>query len=160
MNNWRKVIPYRPFTGSFQNDMALGNAMDTTRNMKTIFFYLAVLGALLSLTGIFALSTLNVASRLKEIGIRKVMGATSKAILMIMNRQFLITVGISTVLGIVSAYFLTTTILSTIYKYYAPVQVSLLIGSGFIIAFLALLTTSLTIYKTAITDPARILRIE
>ncbi len=157
---WKEVIPYRPFSGYFQDDMVLGNALDTANNMKTIFLYLSILGGLLSLTGVFALSSLNVASRLKEIGIRKVMGATSRAILLTLNRQFFIILGISVVAGIILSYFLTSAILSIIYKYYEPVGISILLASGFLIAFMALLTTSLTIYKAAISNPARILRTE
>ena len=157
---WKEVIPYRPFSGYFQEDMAIGQAVGTAQNLKTIFLYLAIVGALLSLTGIFALSSLNVSSRIKEIGIRKVMGATSRAILMIMNRQFIILLGFSVVAGLILSYFLSSALLAQIYLYHTTIHISILLASGVLIALMALLTTSLTIYKAAVTNPAHILRNE
>jgi putative ABC transport system permease protein len=42
--SWKEEIPYRSFSGSFQEDMAMGDVMAVTGNLKSIFFYLAILG--------------------------------------------------------------------------------------------------------------------
>jgi ABC-type antimicrobial peptide transport system permease subunit len=78
--SWKEIIPDRPFNGRFQEELDLGSAVMENNNMRQIFFALAILGGLLSITGIFALSSLYVAKRTKEIGIRKVLGATSQRI--------------------------------------------------------------------------------
>jgi ABC-type antimicrobial peptide transport system permease subunit len=157
---WKEVIPYKPFNGYYQENMAMGGALQTTNNLKTIFFYLAILGSLLSLTGIFALSTLNVASKLKEIGIRKVMGATPKGILMRLNRKFMIILSISTLGGGVISYFMINMVLSTIYEYHTSVKIYTLILAVLAIAGIAMATTAYTILKAANTNPAMILRNE
>lgn len=159
-NTWKKLIPFRPFPGIYQNSMALGNAQLTSRNLKMIFIYLGIIGALLSLTGVFALSALNVSGRIKEIGIRKVMGANSKTILFIMNHQFILLMGISIIVGMILSYFFINGLLSRIYEYHTPVSVTILFLIGFIVFLLAVLTTSSSAYKASITNPSKILRSE
>jgi ABC-type antimicrobial peptide transport system permease subunit len=160
VKSWKEVIPYRPFSGSYQEDIAVGDAMETTRNLREIFFYLAILGSLLSMTGIFALSSLNVASRFKEIGIRKVMGATSKGILFHINKDFIIVLVVSILLGTGLGYFLTSTLLSFIYEYHTSVEFVTLVLCGILVGIVAMVTTSLTIMSAANTNPAHILRDE
>lgn len=160
VKSWKEVIPYRPFSGSYQEDIAMGDAMETTRNLREIFFYLAVLGSLLSVTGIFALSSLNMASRYKEIGIRKVMGATSGRILIHINKDFILVLIVSILLGTGLGYFLTSTLLSFIYEYHTSVEFVTLILCGALVGFVAMITTSLTIISAVNTNPARILRDE
>ncbi|HLF34509.1 MAG TPA: ABC transporter permease [Cyclobacteriaceae bacterium] len=157
---WKEIIPYRPFPGFFQENMALGGALNTANNMKKIFFYLAVLSGLLSLTGIFALSSLAVESRKKEIGIRKVMGATVRSIFMRLNREFMLVMSVSVLSGSMLAYFLINMLLTQIYKYHTSVGITTLVISGVTIAFVGLLTTSATIFKAATANPAGILRTE
>ena len=159
-DSWKKLIRFRPFPGFYQDSLALGNAEQTSRNIKTIILYLGVIGAFLSIAGIFALSTLNVASRLKEIGIRKVMGATTQTILFSLNKTFVLLLGISVLAGIVLSYYFTDYLLSRVYEYHTSVSFVILFASGFVVVFLALFTTSSTIYRAAITNPSKILRAE
>jgi putative ABC transport system permease protein len=159
-DSWKKLIIFRPFPGFHQDSLALGNAEQTSRNLRTIILYLGIIGAFLSLTGVFALSSLNVASRVKEIGIRRVMGATPKTILFALNRIFALQLGISIITGMIFAYFFADYLLSRIYEYHTTVSFGIIFTSGFFVFFMALLTTSSTIFKTAITNPSKILRSE
>jgi ABC-type antimicrobial peptide transport system permease subunit len=159
-DTWKKLIPFRPFPGFYQDSMSLGSSELTSRNLKTIFIYMGIIGALLSLTGVFALSALNVSGRIKEIGIRKVMGANSKKILFFMNQQFILSLGISIIAGMILSYFFINNLLSRIYEYRTPVSVTILFFIGFIVFFLAVLTTSSSTYKASITNPSKILRSE
>jgi putative ABC transport system permease protein len=101
-----------------------------------------------------------VASRFKEIGIRKVMGATSKRILMHVNRDFLIVLIVSVVVGTALGYFLTSTLLSFIYEYHTSVEFVTLVLCGLVVGLVALATTSMTILSAANANPAHILRDE
>jgi len=158
--SWKSVIPDRPFTGRFQEDLTVGNAMSENNNMKQVFFALAILGGMLSITGIFALSSLYVSRRFKEIGIRKVMGATSQRILIQLNTGFFWTMLIASVAGAILGYVLTNQILGIMYKYHISVGVLTLIFGSLFVLIVALLTTSLTILSAANTNPAYILRDE
>jgi len=155
-----EVIPYRPYAGSFQEDIAMGDAMETNRNLREIFFYLAVPGSLLSIAGIFALSSLNVASRFKEIGIRKIMGASAKGMLIHISKDFLAVWIVSVALGIGLGYFLASTLLSFIYEYHTNVDLVTLVLCGILVGTVALGIISLTNLTAASTNPAHILRDE
>jgi putative ABC transport system permease protein len=159
-NSWKSVIPNRPFSANFQEDIAYGYAMQDNNNMKQIFFALAILGGILSLTGIFALSSLNVARRFKEIGIRKVLGASSHRILIQLNTGFFWTLVFASLAGAILGYVVTDQILSIIYTYHVPVGFLTLIVGSFSVLIVALITTSLTILSAANTNPAYILRDE
>jgi ABC-type antimicrobial peptide transport system permease subunit len=158
--SWKDIIPERPFNGRYQDEVAFGNALQENNNMRQMFVALAILGSLLSLTGIFALSSLNVSSRLKEIGIRKVMGATSSIILMQLNKDFLWVMIIATIVGAFLGYYLTSFILSVMYSYHISIGLMTLLISGTAILLVALMTTSFTIISAANTNPAHILRDE
>jgi len=158
--SWKEIIPNRPFNGRFQEDLALGSAVMENNNMRQIFFALAVLGGLLSITGIFALSSLYVSKRYKEIGIRKVLGATSQRILIQLNSGFFWTMIISAIVGAFLGYFLTDQILSIMYSHRISVGILTLAFGSIFVLVVALITTSLTILSAANTNPAYILRDE
>ena len=158
--SWKTIIPDRPFNGRFQEELALGSAVMENNNMRQIFFALAVLGGLLSITGIFALSSLYVSRRFKEIGIRKVLGATSQRILIQLNAGFFWTMFIASIIGGIMGYFLTDQILSVMYQHHISVGIMVLVFGSMFILVVALITTSLTILSAANTNPAYILRDE
>jgi ABC-type antimicrobial peptide transport system permease subunit len=157
---WKDLIPDRPFTGKYQDELAYGYAMQDNSNMKQIFFALAILGGVLSLTGIFALSSLNVTKRFKEIGIRKVMGASRRQILIQLNTGFFWTLMISSILGAVLGYVITDHVLAIMYKYHIEVGPGIMILGSIIVIASALVTTTFTIFSAANTNPAHILRNE
>ena len=159
-SSWKDVISDRPFTGRFQDDMVLSYALQDNNNMKTIFFYMAILGGVLSITGIFALSSLNVSRRIKEIGIRKVLGASTQRIILLLNKEFAITMLIAVIIGSVLGVILTNQLLGFIYKFHISVGVITILISTLIIVIAALLTTSSTIYSAANTNPSETLRDE
>jgi putative ABC transport system permease protein len=158
--SWKSIIPDRPFRGRFQNDLAMGNAIRENNNMRQIFFALAVLGGLLSITGIFALSSLFVSRRFKEIGIRKVMGATSRNLLIQLNSGFFWTLIIASAVGAVLGYILTNQILGIMYRFHIDVGIGTLIFGSLGVLIVALLTTTFIILSAANTNPAYILRDE
>ena len=159
-SSWKEIVSIRPFTGRFQDEMALSYALEDNNNMRTIFFYMAILGGVLSITGIFALSSLNVSRRIKEIGIRKVLGASTQRIILLLNKEFAITMLIAVIIGSVVGVILTNQLLGFIYKFHISVGVITIIISALIIVIAALLTTSSTIYAAANTNPSETLRDE
>ncbi len=157
---WKEIIPDRPFTGKYQDDITVGYALQDNNNLKTIFYYMAILGGILSITGIFALSSLNVSRRIKEIGIRKVLGASTSRIIVLMNREFALTMVFALVIGSIGGTILTNQLLNFIYKFHISAGVVPIAISAVIILVAAFLTTSATIYSAANTNPSETLRDE
>jgi ABC-type antimicrobial peptide transport system permease subunit len=157
---WKNTIEFKPFSGRTQNDVVFAGALNDNSNLQKTFYFLAILGIVLSVSGIFSLASLNTAKRTKEIGIRKVMGAPIRKIIFLINKEFIFILLIAVVLGSFLGYFLTSTILSMIYTYHVEVSVMILVLSSLIIVVIGLATTTSTIYKTANANPATSLRNE
>ncbi|MFP4506717.1 MAG: ABC transporter permease [Cyclobacteriaceae bacterium] len=157
---WKEVVPFKPYTANFEADSAMHYPLREMRNMKKVFFFLAMLGGILATAGIFSLAQINVARRNKEIGIRKVLGASLSRVVNTLNREFVWILSISALLGGVAGYFFNLAFLSNFYAYHVSIGASPSIISGIIIVGIALLTTSLTILKAANMNPAQVLKDE
>ncbi len=149
-----------PYQGRSQGDLAVGNAKKDSDNLQKIFLTMALLGGFLSLAGIFALAKLNVARRLKEITIRKVLGATVKELLVAINRSFAITLAASLVTGSALGFLVSQTVLSLIYKHHVPVTPLTSLSNGALIVIFSVLMITLAVYVPARTNPVQGLREE
>lgn len=157
---WKRLFPTKPFESQFQEDVALQNTKRLNANLEKIFLFLTVLGGLLSASGIFALASLNIAKRTKEIGIRKALGATIGNIVQLLNKEFVIILLVAVVLGSAGGYFLTDALLSEIYAYRIAIGTGIIILCSAAIFVVGILTTSTTILKAAKANPVDTLRDE
>ncbi|MEX2235068.1 MAG: FtsX-like permease family protein [Cyclobacteriaceae bacterium] len=157
---WKEIFPGKPFESQFQEDILLKESKKMNANMEKIFFFITVLGGLLSASGIFALASLNITKRTKEIGIRKALGATENNILGLMNREFVIVLLLAAILGSVGGYYATDKLLSILYTYHISVGIFPVIVSAIFIFSMGIFTTSVTILKAARSNPVHTLRTE
>lgn len=156
--NWKQLYPTKPYVSNYQEDLLLEGTRQTNGNLKKIFLFLTVLGGLLSASGIYSLASLNIAKRTKEMGIRKALGASTKNILFLLNREFIIILVLAGFFGGLGGYFGTTWILDLIYAFHISVQMLPIILSALAIFIVGILTTSITIYIGARANPADTLR--
>jgi putative ABC transport system permease protein len=157
---WKELFPTKPFESQFQNDIVLKDTKETGANLEKIFLFLTVLGGLLSASGIFSLASLNIAKRTKEIGIRKTLGAKLSNIVALLNKEFVIILSISGVLGAVGGYFATDAMLAEIYAYHISVGMIPVILCALAIFAIGIITTSITILRAAKANPVDTLRNE
>ncbi|MBL0742343.1 ABC transporter permease [Chryseolinea lacunae] len=157
---WKEVFPTRPFESQLQDDVVLANSRELNTNLEKIFIFLTILGGLLSASGIFALASLNIAKRTKEIGIRKSLGASVRSVVTLLNREFVVVLSIAAVLGSVGGYYATNALLGVIYVYHIPVGLAPIVGCAIFIFLVGILTTSSTIMRAAKTNPVETLRSE
>jgi ABC-type antimicrobial peptide transport system permease subunit len=83
----------------------MAEAISVTASIKTMFIYISVLAIVISMMGLFALVSLNIARRTKEIGIRKVLGATMLHIMRLVNREFVSLLTAAAFIASVAGYF-------------------------------------------------------
>jgi predicted lysophospholipase L1 biosynthesis ABC-type transport system permease subunit len=157
---WKELYPTKPFESKYQDELVLGEGRNLNANLEKIFLFITLLGGLLSASGIFALASLNVAKRTKEIGIRKALGASVNNIVGLLNREFMIILIVAAIIGSLGGYFLTGELLGQIYKYHIPVGVIPVILCAAVIFGIGIFTTSATILKAAKTNPVETLRSE
>lgn len=159
-STWKRLFPTKSFESQFQEDIVLSRSKRMNSNLKKIFLFLTILGGLLSASGIFALASLNIAKRTKEIGIRKALGATVPSVVGLLNKEFVIVLLIATSLGSVGGYYLTRALLDELYAYHISVGIIPVVCSALFIFAIGMFTTSTAIFKAAKTNPVDTLRSE
>ncbi len=157
---WRSLFPHLPFDGQLQDDVVLKDLRLANINLTKIFLFLTILGTVMSIAGIFSIASLNITRRTKEIGVRKVLGASRSSIVVLMNREFVIILAIAVVLGSVGGLFLTDLLLSFLYNHHIAVSAFSVILSGLTLFAAGYLTTSGSILKAARANPVDALRSE
>ncbi|MEO9869819.1 ABC transporter permease [Ekhidna sp.] len=156
---WSEEVD-RPYEGSWQKDLAYGSAIRDTENLRVIFLAMAILGGFLSVAGIFSLSKLNVAKRIKEISIRKVLGSSMKQLLIKINKSFFYVLSISIFIGCALGYLISEMVLSMLYRYYVIVSPFTSLASGLFISTVAIVIITLSVVTPAKANPVIGLRNE
>ena len=156
---WKKIFPNTMYSGRYVNEnMQETNEINT--NVIKMFGFLGVIAALMSVTGLFTLVSLNIAKKMKEIGVRKVLGASLLNITGVINMEFIIILAVAAVCGCTAGYFLTDMLMGSIWKYYLKMGWALLGFSALIMFVLAACAVSIKTIKTAGISPVHTLRDE
>lgn len=156
---WSEEVD-KPYNGNWQKDLAYGSAVSDSTNLRIIFMTMAILGGFLSVAGIFSLSKLNVAKRIKEISIRKVLGSSFKQLLMTVNKSFFVVLSVSMIIGCVLGYFISDMVLGMVYRLYVDVSPLTSLFSGLFIVGVAILIIILSILSPVRANPVVGLREE
>jgi putative ABC transport system permease protein len=159
-NQWKKLFPGKPFQSELQEDIVYEEAGGYNKNLKQILLFLTVLGCLLSVSGVYALAILNVQRRRKEIGVRKVIGASVISIIKLLNRDFAVILGLAVLFGGACGYILTDSLLNSLFFQHIEVSISIALFCGLVIFVVGLSGASITIFKSAVENPVSALRSE
>lgn len=155
---WREVAPVSEFMGSFLDE----NVNDWYQNEETmtrIFSLAATITILLSCLGLFAMALLVIEQRTKEIGIRKVMGASLVNVVFLLSRDFVKLVLIALVIAIPLAWFGMQQWLNQ-YAYRIEINALVFVGVALVSILIALATVSYQSLKAALMNPVESLRSE
>ena len=157
-STFRSIVPDRPFEFQFvdQQYQALYTNEQRMGIAFTVFAFLAIVIACLGLLGLVAFSA---AQKTKEIGIRKVMGATAPHIVMLITRDYTRLVILAIGIGLPTAYFAMSEWLKN-FAYQTSIGASPFIIATLICIFIALGAASYQAIKAALIDPAKTLRNE
>ncbi len=122
--------------------------------------FLAVTAALLSLIGMYNLVSLDILRRTKEMGIRKIQGASVPLIMYMVSKKFLIVLVISSILGCAGGYYLSNMLMGSIWQYHVDIKTGVLLMSAAIMFIATTLTIIFKIGKSALRNPVDSLRYE
>jgi putative ABC transport system permease protein len=155
---WKEVNPKAPFLASF-----LDENTDRTYNKETrlskIFMSGAILAILISCMGLFAIALLAILQRTKEIGIRKVLGASVPHIVGLVSRDFLLLVLVAIVIASPIAWYAMHNWLQSFY-YRIGISWWVFVLAGVIAVLIAFITLSFQSVKAALRNPVNSLRSE
>lgn len=156
---WKEVFPDRMYYGNFMDEeMVEANTVNT--NLVKMFVFLGVVALMLSVTGLFTLVSLNIIKKMKEIGVRKVLGASVGNITRVINAEFIIILLIASVGGGAFGWWMSAMLMDSIWDYYQEVTVASMIISAVILFVASALSIGYKIYKTTRLNPAHVLRDE
>jgi putative ABC transport system permease protein len=155
---WKAVEPGAEFLGSFL-DENIDRTLHQEKVMTTIITAGAIIAIVLSCVGLFAISLLVVAQRTKEIGIRKVVGASTGTITFLLSKDFLKLVFIALLIALPLAWFTMSKWLEN-YAYRITLTPLYFLAAGLLAVLIAFATISLRTIKAARANPVKSLRTE
>jgi putative ABC transport system permease protein len=155
---FRQTMPGAVYEYDFLDDLNAG-AYDSERRWQQIIGYATGLSLLICCLGLFGLAHLSAQQRTKEIGIRKVLGASVGGIVALLSREFLTLVFGATLLAIPLAWWGLSRWLQE-FAYRVEITWSVVAGAGLLAVGVALLTVSAQSIKAARMNPVKSLRME
>ena len=155
---WKELAPHRPFEYRFM-DEDYNKMYDSEMRTGKVFSVFSAIAILLACLGLFGLSAYAVQQRTKEIGIRKVLGASSAGITLLLANQFIRLVAIAFVIAAPITWILAEKWLRD-FVYRTDVPVYIFIVSGLDITGVALFTVSFQDIRAAMSNPVKSLRTE
>ncbi len=155
---FKSLFPYKPYQYSFK-DAQNAEQYDKESKWKQIVTFGALLTIFISCIGLFGLATLSSERRKKEIGIRKVLGASVEGIVRKLSADFLKLVVISAVIAAPAAWWAMHKWLEN-YPYRIGINVWIFLFAAVLVLFIALATVGFQAIKAAITNPVNSLRSE
>jgi putative ABC transport system permease protein len=155
---WTKLATGEQFTFSFV-DQALADQYRSDQNLGRIVTTATALAIIIGSLGLYALASLAMQNRTKEISIRKVLGATDPSLLVLLSKDYIYLTGISLVLSVPVTWMLMNRWLES-FEYRVPVGWDVFVMAGVLSFLVAIFTISFQAIKTAWTSPAEMLKYE
>jgi putative ABC transport system permease protein len=157
-NAWHTIDPTAEFQGSFL-DENLQRLYEREKTLSSLITWGSIVAIMISCLGLFAVALLMVAKRRKEIGIRKVVGASTTSLTFLLSKDFLKLVGIALVIATPIAYWLMDKWLQD-YAYRITLSWWIFALAGILAVVIAFLTVSFQTVKAALANPVKALRTE
>ena len=153
---WKKVVPTVPLDIAFMDD-DIKSQYTAEYNFRTIFTAFSIISVIIGCLGLFGLATAASNQRLREVSIRKVLGASAVEIITLMNRDFILLIILAALLASPLAYYFMDNWLNN-FTYHISFRWQFvfwaLVGS----LLVTVLTISIRAIKTALTNPANVLK--
>jgi putative ABC transport system permease protein len=157
-DEWAVAFPGKPFDYFFL-DAHYDNLYKSENNLKTIVTFFTALAILIACLGLFGLAAYITEQRTKEIGIRKVLGASSGRIIFSLSVEFMILVLVANILACVPAWFFLSNWLDG-FAFGISIDFLLFVFTAFVSLFIAFVTVGSQAWKAAAINPAQALKWE
>jgi ABC-type antimicrobial peptide transport system permease subunit len=156
---WKKVDRVHPFQAKFYNE-EIEEAYSEFSTMIKIIGFLSFLAISIASMGLFGMVVFTTETRLKEIGIRKVMGASYGNLIYLLSRGFLLLLSISALIALPITYFFFEKFVLSNFPYHTPVQIAELFAGLLAVLLIAFLMIGSQTMKAARSNPVEVLKSE
>ncbi len=157
-STWKKFLPEIPYQYTFL-DENFDALYKSEQKQGAIFTTFACVAILIACLGLFGLSAFAITQRVKEIGIRKVLGASVSDIVRLLSKDFLLLVAIAALIAFPVAWYAMHQWLEG-FAYRINISWWVFVLAGFVAALVALFTISFQAIKAALSNPVKNLRTE
>lgn len=156
--SWKKLNPEQQFRYKFFSEY-IGEYMDASMQMVKVIGFITFFAVFISILGLLGMVVYNNENRVNEIGIRKVVGATSREVLWVISKSFIYMMALAGLIATPAAWFLGNMILQNAY-YHVTLRVDFF-ASGILFLFtIGLITVLSQTWKAANRNPVESLRYE
>jgi putative ABC transport system permease protein len=156
--SWNKTFPGNPFDAFFL-DESFGEQYKADRQFGYLLGFFSGLAILIACMGLFGLASFTITGRTKEIGVRKVLGASISSIFLILSKDFLKLIAVASLVALPLTYWSIGQWLQN-YEYRIDLNLWLLLLPIVLVILIALLTISFQTLKAARANPIKALRSE
>ena len=158
MNSWKQIYPATPFQFWFM-DEEFGRLYQMERQMAEVFMYLAFIAMLIACLGLFGLASFTAEQKTKQIGIRKVLGASSLQVLVMLTSRYVRLTLISFVIGIPISFIAIRSWMET-FVYKAQIETWIYFWTCLLIISITVITVGVESLRAARANPADSIRHE
>ncbi len=156
---WAAQIPNLPYSGFFQDGVFDAFFRSADRGAR-MFVFVSAIALVISCMGLFGLVTLSLAKRMKEISVRKVLGASLSQVIALVNKEFFWILLISIIIAAPLSYMAADVMLQFGFKYNKPLTFAPFAQTGLLVLGTAALTVLSQVYRGATANPVDALRNE
>ena len=157
-SKWKSFVPATPFDYSFL-DEEFNALYQSDKRMGSVFGLFTMLSIFVACLGLFGLATYTAERRTKEIGIRKVLGASVKGVVGLLSKDFLKLVFIAAIIAFPVAWWAMNKWLQD-FAYRIDINWKVFVSAGVAVLLIALVTVSFKAIKAAVANPVKSLRTE
>jgi ABC-type antimicrobial peptide transport system permease subunit len=154
---WKKIDRVHPFEAKFY-DQEIEDAYSELSSIIKIIGFLSLLAISIASMGLFAMVVFTTETRLKEISIRKVIGASTSSLILLLSRGFLWLLSISALIALPLTYLFFKNVVLTNYPYHTPVQMAELFVGLLAVLLIAFIMIGWQTMKAARSNPAKVLK--
>jgi putative ABC transport system permease protein len=156
---WKSLVPGSVFGGQMQEDL-MQEGKDINGSILKVNVFLAIVALVLSLIGMYNMVSLDIIRRTKEIGIRKIQGASVQILMYLVSRRFLIILSIASVVGCAGGYYMSLMLMDSIWDYFVSITAVTLILAAMLMIVSTVSTLIFKIARAAMKNPVVSLRYE
>ncbi len=156
---WNEIMPGYPFDYNFV-DESIDQMYRTEERLGNLLKYFTILAIIIACLGLFGLASFTAEQRTQEIGIRKVMGARVRTVMMLLSKEFSILVIISCLIAIPASLLVMGKVFLQNFEYRTDMAWWIFLAASLAALLIAILTVSYQAARAALTNPADALRYE
>lgn len=156
---WDKLFPEEQYLGFLQEDV-MKPVRQTNNIMLSINSFVAVVTLIISALGLYAMVYLNIQSRIKEFGVRKVLGASVQQIIYLINKEVVIMLFIACIGGLTLGSIVINMILDIVYAYHSETSIDNFVLPVLVVTSIVVLAIGYRTWQSARENPVKHLRFE